>query len=104
MQLMASISPMQAMRPMKPLPTVRAGWWPRALGVATSLGSQNQLHYAYFEQAERLAVMDGSMVKIYNTGGRHINGVSQHGSGRGVRFSTSTGAVELGELRLVSPA
>ena len=107
MKPMLPITHLQPMRPMKPLQPVKGAWWPRALGEATSIGSQNDLHYAYFDHAGRLAVMegDGATVKVYDTGGKRINGVSQRqGSGRTLQFCTSAGAVEIGQLRQVSPA
>ena len=79
------------------------GWWPADLSHPASSGSQNQQRYAWFPDARRLVVDDGSEVCVYDTQGHLIEGVSQQQSGRGsMTFRSQHGTVEVGELPLVS--
>ena len=41
-------------------------WWPEILGTATSAGSQNDVHYAFFRGARRLVIRQGDGVKTYD--------------------------------------
>src|SRR5215208_823281 len=52
-------------------------WWPAELGQPSSTGSQNNLRYAFFPVAHRLAVEKGGHVTVYDTGDHLISGVSQ---------------------------
>lgn len=54
-----------------------SSWWPPALGTPTASGGQNTLHYAYFAQLQRLAIRLDKQVRIYDTQGHQIQGVSQ---------------------------
>jgi len=42
-------------------------WWPPELGTPTAVGSQNNLRYAYFASAQRLAVTTGGTPWVYDT-------------------------------------
>jgi hypothetical protein len=72
------------MKPMKPMQPLKFEdfddmnrWWPEILGTATSAGSQNDVHYAYFRGARRLLIRQGDRVKTYDTGDHDIQGISQ---------------------------
>ena len=54
-------------------------WWPSELGSPASVGGQNQVRYAYFPMARRLAVDwgDGSEIVSLYTGDHQIAGFSQ---------------------------
>ena len=74
-------------------------WWPEALGHASSTGSQNDLHYAFFPGSRRLAVKDGPDVVLYDTKDYRIHGVSQQQStGQSLRFNSQHGPVDISDL------
>lgn len=78
-------------------------WWPEDLGQPTSTGSQNQMRYAVFPHVARLAVTDGSTVRVFDTQDHQIGGVSQQqGSGQTLSFSSQYGTFTTDQLRLVS--
>ncbi|MBK1661024.1 SHOCT domain-containing protein [Paracraurococcus ruber] len=75
-------------------------WWPAALGAPAASGGQNDMRYAHFPQAGRLAVQIGGRMRLYDTGGLQIHGVSQQqGQGQSLTVSTSQGARRLEDLR-----
>lgn len=79
-------------------------WWPEALGTPNATGGQNDVRYAYFAAANRLAIAQGGAVAVYDTGGQRITGVSQQqGSGGAsvVVFTGRSGPVGLDTLRRV---
>lgn len=79
------------------------GWWPAGLSQPASSGSQNRQRYAWFPDARRLVVDDGSETKVYDTQGHRIEGVSQQQSGSGsMTFRSQHGTVDVDELPLVS--
>jgi hypothetical protein len=80
-------------------------WWPSDLGVAGSVGSQNNLRYAYFPSARRLALdLDGE-VSVYDTGDHQIGGFSQQqGGGQALTFTSQLGTVRVSDLPRLSPA
>jgi hypothetical protein len=79
------------------------GWWGAELGTAGSTGSQNEIRYAYFPGARRLAVGIGDQVTIYDTGDHAITGVSQQQSGSAfLTFVSQRGLVRASELSIVS--
>lgn len=83
-----------------------ARWWPAELGSPTATGQQNDLHYAYFATARRLAVRRGDDLSVHDTGGHLIQGVSQQ-QARGhtaVTFNSQHGAVDLARLPRVESA
>ncbi|MFM2340999.1 MAG: hypothetical protein RLZZ592_652 [Pseudomonadota bacterium] len=82
-----------------------SAWWPADLGQPAASGSQNQLRYAWFPQARRLAVDSGGEVWIYDTLDHQIGGFSQQqGSGGGIAMSSQFGPVDLSRLPVVMRA
>ena len=78
-------------------------WWPSNLGSPNAVGSQNNVAYAYFSSARRLAVKTGSSVWVYDTGDHQIGGFSQQqGSGGSITFSSQFGTVSLLSLKVVT--
>jgi hypothetical protein len=63
-------------------------WWPPALGAPSSVGSQNDIHYAYFPAARRLAININGRIRIYDTLDHQISGVSQQQLNCGKRASS----------------
>jgi len=85
------------------VPDPRSHWWPAELGAPSATGSQNNLRYAYFAGARRLAVDSGGDVWVYNTLDHHIGGFSQQqGMGNSILFSSQHGTVNLSNLPVVS--
>lgn len=81
------------------------GWWPEELGQPASQGSQNDLSYAIFPQAQRLAVRAHGSVTVYDTGDHQIGGISQQQSGGASwTFTSQYGTVAVDQLRVVSGA
>lgn len=107
---MTPMAPMMSMAPMNfgsgPLftPDPQDSWWPAELGSPSSSGSQNEVRYAYFPSAGRLAVNVNGKVSLYDTSGHQIAGFSsqQQSSGGGVTFSTGAGSISLTHLPAVS--
>jgi hypothetical protein len=97
------MEPMKPMQPMQPLkfeePGAMSRWWPEILGTATSAGSQNDMHYAYFRGARRLLIRQGDRVKTYDTGNHDIQGVSQASDAGHARFLSDHGPVDLTQLK-----
>ncbi|WP_374308152.1 SHOCT domain-containing protein [Methylocella sp.] len=78
-------------------------WWPQELGSPSSSGGQNDLQYACFPQARRLAVKSGGHVRIYDSGDHRISGVSQQqGHGQSLIFTSQLGVVDVASLPLVA--
>ncbi|AUX46041.1 hypothetical protein SOCE26_075440 [Sorangium cellulosum] len=78
-------------------------WWPGELGVPSSSGSQNNIRYAYFPGARRLAVDVNGRVSVYDTLDHQISGVSQQqGSGSSVTFTSQYGVVSVLSLPIIS--
>lgn len=101
----SSMPAMAAMAPMggggSPLfvPDPRDTWWPSELGTPAAVGSQNDMSYAFFPAAGRLAIQSNGQVSLYDTGQHQIAGLSQQqGSGGTVVFATPGGAVSLSSL------
>lgn len=79
-----------------------ANWWPDEFGAPNSSGSQNNMHYAYFAGARRLALRLGNRVTIYDTGTHQIGGVSQQqGGAQTVTFRSQKGEVAVNQLKKV---
>jgi hypothetical protein len=79
-------------------------WWPADLGDPSSAGAQNDLRYAVFPAARRLAVEHGGRMTLYDTGDHVITGVSQQQSGsRSLTFTSQHGLVRLSDLPVVAP-
>lgn len=88
-----------------PAAHVSGNWWPGGLGHAASVGSQNNLRYAFFPQTRRLAIDLGGHVKIYDTADHRIGGFSQQqGGGQSLSFNSQHGLVELSSLAEVTTA
>ena len=78
-------------------------WWPSELGQPSSQGAQNNLSYAIFPQARRLAVNLNGSVTVYDTGDHLIGGVGQQQSGDASwTFTSQYGTVYLNQLPVVS--
>ena len=84
----------------------RAGqWWPSELGNPASTGAQNELRYAYFPNARRLAIHLGGEVRVYDTGEHRVSGFSQQqGGDQSLTFTSQYGLVRVADLPLVLPA
>jgi len=84
-------------------PDPDANWWPQDLGSPSATGSQNNMRYAYFSGARRLAVKTGGDVWVYDTLNHQIGGFSQQQSGgSSITFSSQFGTVNLANLPIVS--
>lgn len=87
-------------------PTTGGGsgnWWPGDLGWASSTGAQNDVRYAYFAQARRLAIEFGGNVTVYDTLDHQIGSFSQQQShGGSLTFSSQYGLVDVATLPVVS--
>ena len=77
-------------------------WWPGNLGSPSSSGSQNNIRYAFFPQAQRLVVERDGDVTVFNTLNHNINGVSQQqGGNTSLTFSSQFGTISTLNLPLV---
>ncbi len=84
------------------VPDPRAQWYPKELGTPNSTGSQNNVRYAYFANAHRLAVDSGGDVWVYDTLNHQIGGFSQQqGSSGSITFTSQFGTVNLASLPVV---
>ena len=78
-------------------------WWPQELGPPSSTGAQNDVRYAYFPQARRLAINVNGRISVYDTQDHQIGGFSQQQSGgASVTFTSQYGLVSLFNLPIVS--
>lgn len=83
-------------------------WWPAELGVPSSTGSQNDVRYAYFPLLNRIAILQGGRVQIYDTQGHNIHGVHQQqqqqsGMSGGLQFTSQNGTFGISTLPILSP-
>ena len=79
-----------------------AEWWPADLGSPASVGAQNDLRYAFFPAARRLAIARGGQVTVYDTGDHRIGGFSQQQSGdQSLTFTSQYGLVRVADLPVV---
>ncbi|MGP0058307.1 MAG: hypothetical protein ACLPID_03330 [Beijerinckiaceae bacterium] len=86
------------------VPGVSSSWWPIELGAPASVGSQNDLRYAYFPATRRLAIEQGGRVSVYDTGDHSISGFSQQQSGdQSLTFTSQFGLVRVADLPQVTP-
>ena len=75
------------------------------VGSPASVGAQNDLRYATFPSARRLAIARGSEVTVYDTADHHITGFSQQQSGdQSLTFTSQHGLVRLADLAVVGPS
>jgi len=80
------------------------GWWPAELGSPASVGSQNDMRYAYFPAARRLAIQQGGQTRVYDSGEHQISGFAQAQSGdQTLTFTSQHGLVRVADLALISP-
>jgi hypothetical protein len=85
------------------VPDPQANWWPAEFGAPSATGSQNNLRYAYFSAARRLAVDSGGDVWVYDTLDHQIGGFAQQqGPGNSIAFGSQYGTVILSSLPVVS--
>ncbi len=85
------------------VPDPAANWWPAELGTPSATGAQNNVKYAYFAAAHRLAVDTGGDVWVYDTLDHQIGGFSQQqGGGSSITFTSQYGTVNLATLPVVS--
>ncbi len=89
-----------------PAPQGRFGgnnWWPGEFGSPSSSGSQNNIRYAFFPQAQRLVVERDGQVTVFNTLDHRISGVSQQqGGNTSLTFSSQYGTVSTLSLPLIT--
>ncbi|HEY4307919.1 MAG TPA: SHOCT domain-containing protein [Pirellulales bacterium] len=84
------------------VPDPNDNWWPSEFGSPNATGVQNNVRYAYFAVARRLAVKTGGDVWVYDTLDHQIGGFSQQqGQGGSIAFSSQYGTVNLGSLPVV---
>lgn len=80
------------------------GWWPADLGHPSSTGQQNDIRYAIFPAARRLAIDIAGRLSVYDTLDHHIGGVSQQQSGdASLTFTSQHGRIRVADLPVVSP-
>jgi hypothetical protein len=78
-------------------------WWPADLGIPSSVGAQNDMRYAVFPDAKRLAIQDGGQIAVYDTSDHKIFGVAQAQShDQTLTFSSQSGLVRVSELPKVA--
>ena len=87
-------------------PNRGGNWWPDDLGRPSSTGSQNDMHYALFADAHRLAVQQGGKVTVYDSGDHRITGFAQAQSSGGggsqtLAFSSQHGTIGTDQLKPV---
>ena len=74
-------------------------WWPAELGSPNGTGAQNQIRYAYFNPARRLAVDLNGHITVYDTLDHQVGGVSQQqGGGSSLTFTSQYGTVGVSSL------
>ncbi|WP_159950702.1 SHOCT domain-containing protein [Rhizobium sp. 18065] len=84
--------------------SMSSGGWPAELGHPASVGSQNNLRYAFFPQSRRLVIDLAGQQTIYDTGDHHIGGFSQQQSGdQSLTFTSQYGLVRVADLAVVPP-
>ena len=85
------------------MPDPSANWWPSDLGSPKATGAQNNVRYAYFADARRVAVETDGHVGVYDSLDHQIGGFSQQqGTGSSITFTSQRGTVSLASLPLVS--
>jgi len=86
-----------------PAPGTSSDWWPADLRWPNSTGAQNNVRYAYFAQARRLAIEVYGSVTVYDTLDHQIGGFSQQQSGgASLSFSSQYGLIDVASLPVVS--
>jgi hypothetical protein len=78
-------------------------WWGADFGSPSSSGAQNNIRYAFFPAARRLAIGIDGRVTVYDTLDHQIGGVSQQqGGDASLSFTSQYGLVRLADLPVVS--
>jgi hypothetical protein len=86
-----------------PAPGTSGNWWPDGIGWPNSTGAQNNIRYAYFADARRLAIDVNGLVTVYDTQDHQIGGFSQQQSyGGSLTFSSQYGLVPVSNLPVIS--
>lgn len=86
-----------------PAPGTSGDWWPADLRWPNSTGAQNNVRYAYFAQARRLAIEVHGSVTVYDTLDHQIGGFSQQqSSDSSLSFSSQYGLMDVASLPVVS--
>lgn len=86
-----------------PSPGTSGDWWPADLRWPNSTGAQNNVRYAHFAQARRLAIEVHGSVTVYDTLDHQIGGFSQQQSvGGTLSFSSQYGLINVASLPVVS--
>lgn len=86
-----------------PAPGSSGDWWPADLRWPNSTGAQNGVRYAYFAQAQRLAIELNGQVTVYDTLDHQIGGFSQQQSyGGTLSFNSQYGLVDVASLPVIS--
>ena len=86
-----------------PAPGTSGDWWPADLRWPNSTGAQNNVRYAYFAQARRLAIEVNGSVTVYDTMDHQIGGFSQQQSvGGTLSFSSQYGLIDVASLPVIS--
>jgi hypothetical protein len=81
-----------------------SNWWPAELGSPSSTGAQNDMRYAFFPGARRLAIQVAGQTRVYDTLDHSIGGFSQQqGGDQSLTFNSQYGLVRVADLPLVSP-
>jgi hypothetical protein len=76
-----------------------ANWWPPELGHPAATGSQNEVRYACFPAARRLAIQMHGKTTVYDTLDHQIGGFSQQQGGcASITFSSQYGVVSISDL------
>jgi hypothetical protein len=79
-----------------------SSWWPGDLGQPSSSGAQNDMRYAFFPAARRIAIQQGGRVHIYDSGDHQFSGFSQQqGGGQSLTFNSQYGTVRVSDLPLI---
>lgn len=86
-----------------PAPGSGTDWWGAELRWPNSTGAQNDVQYAYFAQACRLAIRVNGRVTIHDTLDHQIGGFSQQQSyGGSLSFNSQHGLIDVARLPIVS--
>ena len=82
-----------------------SNWWPADLGWPGATGAQNDVRYAWFPSARRLAIQIGGRVTVYDTQDHQVGGFSQQqGPGSSLTFTSQSGLVRVADLPIVPDA
>ena len=83
----------------EPEPAPSRDWWPAGLGHPSSAGAQNDMRYACFPNAHRVAIEQAGVVTVYDSGEHRISGVSQsQGGTQDLAFTSQLGTVRAKDL------